>query len=207
MSGKIIALVGPSGVGKNFVKQALKTQFPQLSELTVFTTRDRRPSDGTDRKTDISTNDFLEMQKYNKIIVAHQPFGSEGNWYGFSKKQIDEFIKNKKQILTEIHIDNIALFKKLYGDKVYLLAITAESEYLKYNLQLRNSEKEVDKMIRLKSATKEIKVIKEMWREKLIDKIINVNWNNRNELAELVISEVGQEVKSPIEKENKLELK
>jgi ribose 1,5-bisphosphokinase len=207
MSGKIIALAGPSGVGKNFVKQALKTQFPQLSELTVFTTRAGRSSDGTDRKTDISANDFLKMQKENKIIAAHQPFGSEGDWYGFSKEQIDEFIKNKKQILTEIHVDNVALLKKLYGDKIYLLAITAENEYLEYNLQLRNSEKGIDKTIRLESAAKEIKVIEEMWKKNLIDKIINVNWDNRNELAELAINEVGQEVELPTERENKLKLK
>lgn len=207
MSGKIIALAGPSGVGKNFVKQALKTQFPQLSELTVFTTRAGRLSDGADRKTDISVNDFLEMQKENKIIVAHQPFGSEGDWYGFSKEQIDEFIKNKKQILTEIHVDNVVLLKKLYGDKIYLLAITAENEYLEYNLQLRNSEKGMDKVIRLESAAKEIKVIEEMWKKNLINKIINVNWDNRNKLAELAINEVGQEVKLPTERENKLKLK
>ncbi|MEA2065207.1 MAG: hypothetical protein U9O66_02840 [Patescibacteria group bacterium] len=86
MSGKIIALVGPSGVGKNFAKQAIKNQFPELSELTVFTTRARRSSDGLDRKTDISVDNFLKMKKERKIIVAHQPFGPDSDWYGFSKE-------------------------------------------------------------------------------------------------------------------------
>jgi guanylate kinase len=65
MSAKIIALVGPSGVGKNFVKEAIKKKYPELKELTVYTTRKRRESDGIDRKTDIDVNDFLQI--YQKI--------------------------------------------------------------------------------------------------------------------------------------------
>ena len=88
-----------------------------------------------------------------------------------------------------------------------MLAITAERKYLEYNLQLRNPEKGIAKVIRLENATKEIKVIEEMCEKKLIDKIINVNWNNRNELVGIVINEVRQEVKLPIKRENKMKLK
>lgn len=207
MSGKIIALVGPSGVGKNFAKQAIKNQFPELSELTVFTTRARRSSDGLDRKTDISVDDFLKMQKEEKIIAPHQPFGSDGDWYGFSKEQIDELLEKERQILTEIHPDNVSLFKKLYGSRVFTIALTAETEYLEYNLKLRDSEKNIDRKIRLNKAMDEIKKIKELKRGGLIDKIVEVNWDNRDELAELIASEVEQKLRLPVEKEYKIKLK
>jgi len=207
MSGKIIALVGPSGVGKNFAKQAIKNQFPELSELTVFTTRARRSSDGLDRKTDISVDDFLKMQKEEKIIAPHQPFGSDGDWYGFSKEQIDELLEKERQILTEIHPDNVSLFKKLYGSRVFTIALTAETEYLEHNLKLRDSEKNIDRKIRLNKAMDEIKKIKELKRGGLIDKIVEVNWDNRDELAELIASEVEQKLRLPVEKEYKIKLK
>jgi len=207
MSGKIIALVGSSGVGKNFTKQAIKNQFPELSELTIYTTRSKRPSDGLDRKTDIAIDDFLKMKKKGKIIAAHQPFGTEGDWYGFSREQIDKMLENNELILTEIHPDNISLFKELYGNNVFTIALIAEKEYLEHNLKLRDSETKIDRKLRLNSATNEIKTIQEMRKEKLIDIIIEVGWNNRDQLSELVVNEVLREIKPLIERENKLKFK
>ncbi len=207
MPGKIIALVGPSGVGKNYAKQAIKKQFPLLLELTVYTTRPKRPSDGLDRKTDIATEDFLKMKKDSQLIATHQPFGTQGDWYGFSQKQIDEMLINNKIILTEIHPDNIPLFKKLYSDQVFIIALIAKNEYLKYNLKLRNSEKETDKTLRLNRAAQEIESIRKMQKEKLINSLLEINWNNRDKLSELVVNEVMQEIRPLIEQENKLKFK
>jgi len=207
MLGKIIALVGPSGVGKNFAKQAIKDQFPGLSELTVFTTRSRRSSDGSDRGTDISVDDFLKMQKEGKIIAVHQPFGPDSDWYGFFKEQISKLLENQKQILTEIDPDNIALFKKLYGSRVFTIALIAARKYLEHNLKSRGSEKDIDRDIRLNKAVDEIKMTEKLKKTELIEKIIEVNWDNRNKLAELVVNEVAQEINFPIEWKNELKLK
>jgi len=207
MSGKIIALIGPSGVGKNFAKQAIKDKFPQLVELTVYTTRNKRSSDGLDRKADIPVSDFLRMEQKGEIIAAHQPFGQEGDWYGFFRKQIDEMLDNNNLILTEIHPDNILLFKKLYGDKVFTVALTAEKDYLDHNLRSRGSEKDTDREVRLNRAIDEIKTIQEMWKEKLIDRVIEVGWNNRDNLSEIAVNEVSREIEPPIERENKLKFK
>lgn len=207
MSGKIIALVGPSGVGKNFAKQAIKDRFPQLVELTVYTTRNKRPSDGLDRKADILVGDFLRMEQKGEIIAAHQPFGSEGGWYGFFRKQIDEMLDNNNLILTEIHPDNILLFKELYGDKIFTIALTAEKDYLEHNLRSRGSEKDIDREVRLDRAFDEIKTIQEMWKEKLIDRVIEVGWDNRENLSEIVVNEVLREIEPLVERENKLKFK
>ena len=147
------------------------------------------------------------MQKEGKIIVAHQPFGPDGDWYGFSKKQIDELLEKEKQILTEIHPDNIPLFKKLYGSRVFAIALTSETEYLEYNLKSRNSENDIDRETRLNKAIDEIKMIEKLRRKKLIDKIVKVNWDNRDELAELITNEVEQKLRLPAKKEYKIKLK
>lgn len=207
MSGKIIALAGPSGVGKNFAKQAIKDKFPQLVELTVYTTRPKRSSDGLDRKADIPIDNFLIMKQKGEIIATHQPFGPDGDWYGFFRNQIEEMIDNNNLILTEIHPDNIPLFKKLYGDKVFTVALTAKKDYLEHNLRSRGSEKDFYREARLNKAFDEITTIQEMWKEKLINKVIDVGWNNRDNLAEIMVNEVSREIKSPIERENKLKFK
>jgi guanylate kinase len=207
MPGKIIALVGPSGVGKNFVKQAIKNQYPELSELAVYTTRRRRPSDGLDRKTDITTEDFMKMKNEGKVIGAHQPFGKEGDWYGFSRDQIDGMLKSDQMVLTEIHPDNIQLFKKIFGDQIFAIALIAEKQYLGHNLEERNSEKPEEKDYRLDKADKEIRSIREMHENGSIDKMIKVDWDNRNELSKTVIDEISQEFNLPIANENRLKLR
>jgi len=207
MSGKIIALMGPSGVGKNFAKQAIKNKFSGISELTVFTTRSRRPSDGIDRETDIPVENFFEMQKEGKIIAGHQPFGPDGDWYGFSKEQIDELLAQGKRILTEIHPDNLQLFKQLYGDNVFAVALTAKIEYLRHNLESRASEKDNEIEARLSKAIDEIESIERLREEGLINRAIQVDWDNRDKLSELVINEVKQEMEPVIEKENKIKLR
>jgi ribose 1,5-bisphosphokinase len=207
MSGKIIALVGPSGVGKNYAKQAIKDKYPELVELTVYTTRARRSSDGVDRKADIAISEFLRLKQEEEIIGAHQPFGSEGDWYGFSQKQIDEMLDDDSLILTEIHPDNISLFKKLYEDTVFIVALTAENDYLEHNLKSRGSEKEAERTIRLDRAFDEMNTIKKMQEEKLVDKVIEVGWDNRDELSEIAIKSVSQEIEPLLERENILQIK
>ena len=98
--------------------------------------------------------------------------------------------------------DNILLFKKLYGDKVFTVALTAENNYLEHNLRSRGSEKDIDREVRLDRVFDEIKTIQEMRKEKLIDRVIEVGWDSRDRLSEIVVNEVSQEIKSPIEREN-----
>ncbi|MEA2065206.1 MAG: hypothetical protein U9O66_02835 [Patescibacteria group bacterium] len=99
------------------------------------------------------------------------------------------------------------MFKKLYGSKIFAIALTADDEYLEYNLKLRDSEKDIDREARLNKAMDEIKMIEKLKKEGLINKIVEINWDNRDELAELITNEVEQELRLPAEKEYKIKLK
>ncbi len=204
MIGKIIALVGPSGVGKDFSKKAIKKQLIHFSEPTVYTTRPRRVSDGKDRKT-ISLRDFSEMKDQGKLIGAHQLFGKEGHWYGFSREEIDQFLEKGETVLTEIHPDNVRIFKKIYQEKLFTVALMAEQEYLEHNLRSRRSEQEEEIKRRITDSQKEVETIKELREAGLIDSFVEVGWDNRETLSEIMVERVSGEVKS-LSRENKLNL-
>ena len=206
MSGKIIAFVGPSGVGKNFVKQAVKSRFPQLKELTVYTTRKKRSCDGLDRES-VTAEQFSEMQQKGELVGSHQPFGPGGDWYGFSKQQIDKMIEDGQIIMTEIHADNAMLFKELYGDKIFMVVLTANKDYLEHNLKSRDSEKDAEQEDRLNKAITEIEAIQLMRNDGLISKNIQVDWNNREKIAEIVTDELSKEIEPYINNENESEFK
>ncbi len=204
MNGKIIAIVGPSGVGKDFSKKAIKKKLVNFSEPTVYTTRPRRTLDGKDRKT-ISLKDFLEMKDQGKLIGAHQLFGKEGYWYGFSQEEIDQFLEKGETVLTELHPDNVRIFKKIYQEKLLTIALMAEQEYLEHNLRNRKSEKEEEIKRRLADSQKELEAIKELREAGLIDSFVEVGWDNRDALSEIMAERVSGEVKS-LSRENKLNL-
>lgn len=192
MQNKIIGLVGPSGVGKNYIKQAIKKKYPKLIELTVFTTRQKRDSDGNDRVAGISVDAFLNGVANEFIVAAHQPFGAMGDWYGFSKKQIDDCFLSENDILTEIHIDNVSFFKESYKERIFLIGLVADSDYLDHNIKLRGSETESDKSKRLEAAKNENKKIIEFKEKLLVDNLVKVDWENREHIAEMVIAKVDE---------------
>lgn len=203
MAGKILALVGPSGVGKNYLKSAIYKDFPEIKELTVFTTRPRRKSDGIDRVAGLEKQYLFDMAEKGEMVAVHKPFSDLDYWYGFSKKQITELLSQNKNILTEIHVDNVEFFKKKYSREIFIIGITALTDYLDKNIQSRGSENESDRIARLKMAEKENAEIKKLYSDKFIDRIFEANWENRDNLFEAVIAEV----RGFIEKRESNELK
>ena len=186
----IIGLVGPSGVGKGYCKDVLKANYPNLfSEPVVVTTRPQRPTDGLDRKAGIPLEEFMNMQEKGIVVLAHQPFGEGADWYGF----MAESLENKEKIvLTEVHVDNIEPFKQLYGDKVKLVALVADPDYLRRNLVDRNTESSEEVRIRLKEALREIELINNFLKQGLIDTAIKVDDENRSKLGEIITEEVAR---------------
>ena len=203
MKGNIIALIGPSGVGKNYLKSAIKKKFPEIKELTVLTTRPTRESDGIDRRAGLEEDYFLKEVKSGRIIAAHQPFADLGYWYGFSKEQIDYLLSKEETILTEVHVDNAEFFRKKYADKIVMIGVTAALDYLDKNIQERGSEAESERLIRLQKAENENSIIKDLCSNKIVDKIFEASWENRETLAGSVISEIETLFRKPVFEEMK----
>src|SRR3989344_6632160 len=149
----IIGLVGPSGVGKGFAKQALVGKYGSIfHEPTVATTRPKRSSDGADRRAGLSKVEFGLMVATGKVAFAHQPF-KNGDWYGFMS---DSLIVSDKPTLTEVHVDNIQPFRQHFADSLLLIGIVATESYLRQNLAKRGSETEEQAEERLRAAITEI---------------------------------------------------
>lgn len=188
MGGKIFGLTGPSGVGKGFIKTHIRTLCPSLQELTVVTTRERRTEDGVDRDSGKPVALFLQGKTDGSIIFAHQPFGSEGDWYGFYSKQIQELLSHGAQILTEVHVDNIEPFKHLFPKETFLLGLIADKDYLSVNLQGRGTETPEQQLHRVQCAITEVERISQLASLGLIDQTLNVSRANRDILSELAFN-------------------
>jgi len=183
---KIIGLVGPSGVGKGYCKDAIMANSPDLfSEPVVITTRPKRETDGVDRKAGVSFEEFMAMRTDETMIFAHQPFGPGTHWYGFLSKSLEG--DENRVILTEVHIDNVEPFKERFCNSVKLIALVAGRDYLAKNLAARNTESDEEVQLRLEKSLREVELIQGLSKENLLDAIIEVNDDNREKLDTLVI--------------------
>lgn len=181
---KIFGIVGPSGIGKGYIKGAILNAFPnEFVEPIVVTTRERRPTDGNDR-LNVDLAKFCALVDNRDVIFQHQPYGSNGAWYGFLQSSLT---KAKKHVLTEVHVENIEPFRSEYGNRLFLLGLTSTEAYLQANLEGRG-ERASEQLIRLSTAVQEVNSIKKFEKDGSIDEILEVGDETRKIIDQLVIN-------------------
>jgi guanylate kinase len=97
----IIALIGPSGIGKGFIRDGLLKQYPHMEEISWVTTRALRPGEMGGNRIHVELHDFDHMVRSGELVLVQELYG---NWYGMMRK---DAIPNNRLRITEFHPDNI----------------------------------------------------------------------------------------------------
>ncbi len=152
--GKIIIVCAPSGAGKSTLIKRLKESFPELIESISTTTRAKRAGevDGKDYFF-ISEKEFQEsLDKFIEWAKVHN------NYYGTSKKFIEENLSRGKFILCDVDIQGCDNFKRIYHDKAKVIFVVPPSlKDLEQRLRKRGTESEESIRVRLANAENEMK--------------------------------------------------
>ncbi|MDD3896660.1 MAG: OB-fold domain-containing protein [Candidatus Peribacteraceae bacterium] len=105
--GYIIALTGPSGVGKSTVNKLLTNVVSDyVQHVPIMTTRNRKKGDGKEYRY-VSTEQFLELKNRGEIIAATEiPSRSEKRWYGYRASDIEAIWEQGKvpTVITEMQL-------------------------------------------------------------------------------------------------------
>ena len=97
--GKLILIIGPSGVGKSVILNTLRERNPELHFPKSATTRQQRQGEGNDLYHFVTDEEFDQMQKDGKILEWAVVHG--GARYG---TLIEEIIQVKrKELYTGIY--------------------------------------------------------------------------------------------------------
>ena len=175
--GEIIGIVGPSGVGKGYAKQQIKTGLNNgFVEPIVVTTRPQRAYPEPDRMAGVPIDDFIAMKQRGEVLFAHQPFGEGTYHYGFLASSFQQ----EANILTEVHVDNVGPFKELFGQRVKLIGLVADRDYLEFNLDNRASETLAEKGVRLDASEREVQQILTYHKQGLVDHVVEATMINRD---------------------------
>ncbi|MDA1209115.1 MAG: hypothetical protein O2904_03755 [bacterium] len=117
MHGKLVLIIGPSGVGKSVILSTLKDKCPDLHFPRSATTRDRRDGEGDDLYHFVSDDEFDQLIKENNVLEYAVVHG--GARYGTLVDEIIPYIQKGITVIREVDVqgfDSITAHTYFRGD-------------------------------------------------------------------------------------------
>ena len=100
--GKLVLIIGPSGVGKSVILKDLRKRHPEFVFPRSATTRERRPNEGTDLYRFLSEEAFDALIQNEQVLEWAQVH--DGARYGTLKEEILPAIEAGKTVIREVDV-------------------------------------------------------------------------------------------------------
>ena len=155
---KVLVVVGPSGVGKDTVMQKVLEKYPdKFKKGVTHTSRKMRPGEKEGfNYYYITEEEFLKL-KENDGLVEHNFYN--GNYYGLSKKELEDGTKGDKILYVIIDINGAKRVHDLGIPANFVAILPPSEETLEKRLKGRGTESEEIIKGRLETAKKETREI------------------------------------------------
>ena len=172
----LLTLTGPSGIGKGYMKNALKERF-EMDVLPVYTTRKRRADekDSCDRIF-LTEDEFSEKLKAKKIVMSNEIHSYN---YGFDADILDNI--NNKRLIAEVYVDNIKPFRKMFPSTVSIAMITDSTDFLYDRLSRRGGDRD---SIASRVQNAKVEMDKILTMRENFNIVYSVNFLNENSIVE-----------------------
>lgn len=185
----ILALCGPSGVGKEHIKELIKERVRplRLSEPLVATTRPVRDGEAASREAGIPVGKFWDRVGEGNIVLPHRPFRRRKSpLYGF----VGATFTPARDQLVEVHSSVVERYADLVITRPsMIIGLIAARETLEVNLSDRQKSSSTDNVgLRLDLALIEIDEIAAAHAKGNIDEVFDVNYANRDQQVEEIVS-------------------
>ncbi|WP_456275136.1 guanylate kinase [Bacillus sp. AK128] len=134
---------GPDGSGRKTLAKMVSTAF-DMETVPSFTTRAPRPFEvnGKDYHF-IKEETFLQMKHQDEFI---ETVNIHGAYYGIREIDIQNIFNNHKVVYFTVNIEGAELLKKLYGDQVVRLFISADRDTVIQRQKERGDDAEAIKV-------------------------------------------------------------
>ena len=157
--GLLVVVSGPAGVGKGTLCKAYMKKFDDMKLSVSNTTRLPRDGERDGVEYNFTTKEnFLKMIENDELLEYVNVFE---NYYGTSKKWVQEQLDMGNDIILEIDIVGAMNVKKTYDNALLLFIIPPSYEVLEKRLRNRNTDSDGQIRQRLERMEEEIKIMKD----------------------------------------------
>lgn len=121
---RLLVIVGPSGVGKASITQALVDN-PLIHRAQTYTTRPPRPGEEeVGQYRFVSREEFEEKYESGDIMERAEVYGT-GHLYGMPADLLESAPEAKPFVLAEVDVQGAEFLRKRFPDKCVQIFITA----------------------------------------------------------------------------------
>lgn len=152
--GGLIVISAPSGAGKSTLLSRLLKAVENLAYSVSHTTRAPRPGEqhGKDYFF-VSVEDFYRMRERGEFLESAHV---HGNFYGTSKRYIEEELSRGRDILLDIDVQGASMVNQIMPQAALVFIMPPGYETLSNRLRSRGLDKAEDIEKRLRNATAEV---------------------------------------------------
>lgn len=139
-AGSLFLVSAPSGAGKSSLVNALLAKIPGISLSISTTTRDPRPGEVNGREYHFTTvEQFLAARERGEFLESAEV---HGNYYGTSKKWIEETMAKGGDVLLEIDWQGARQVRKVFPEAVSIFILPPSIKALEDRLHKRGQDSE-----------------------------------------------------------------
>ncbi|GAG76057.1 unnamed protein product, partial [marine sediment metagenome] len=155
--GRVIVVLGPSGVGKTTICKKILEHHPNVHFSISATSRSKRKEEKEGREyIFLSKKEFegwIEKGLFIEYAEVH------GNLYGTPREQLEENLKKGHHLLLDVDVQGALNLMKLYPDGLYFFIVPPDFVELKKRLLKRNTDGHAAISKRLENASEEFKYV------------------------------------------------
>jgi len=156
VTGRLVILSGPSGVGKDTVLNAWQVRNPRVRRVVAATTRAPRPGeiDGQDYHF-LTREAFLNKANCNEMLEFKEVFG---NLYGTPVEGMERLLAEGKVAILKIDVQGALDAMAKRPDAVSVFLLPPSKADLEARLRTRSTDDPRDIELRLQTAHAEIAI-------------------------------------------------
>jgi guanylate kinase len=154
MTGRLIVLTGPSGVGKGTLLKALLTRHPELYLSVSATTRSPRAGEVDGIHYYFYPRDRFEREIAAGALLEWAEFA--GNYYGTPIAPVQTQLDLDRSIMLEIELAGARQVASIFPDALRIFILPPDLQTLEARIRERGTESEAAILKRLEQAKVEI---------------------------------------------------
>ncbi|HLD38878.1 MAG TPA: hypothetical protein VJB05_01030 [archaeon] len=138
MTGKIVTLTGPSGIGKGYLKPRIATHL-NAEDIPVYTTRSPRNEHKEPSRIFVADYEFDRMNMEGHLKMVHELFGHR---YGFGVQDLERAKFSNGYFITEVHVSNVPKFRDIFPDANMIALVAGSFQMLEDRMEKRGETHE-----------------------------------------------------------------